>query len=61
MSSTESSLYGVPLATLLENDQKVKPNTSTPLFMQAVRIVQTFYEEKGVILTHCNKNFFQLF
>ncbi|KAI4827946.1 hypothetical protein KUCAC02_031303 [Chaenocephalus aceratus] len=26
--NTESPLYGVPLATLLENDQKMKPNTS---------------------------------
>uniref|UniRef100_A0A4W6CA52 Rho GTPase activating protein 40 n=1 Tax=Lates calcarifer TaxID=8187 RepID=A0A4W6CA52_LATCA len=33
----KSSLFGVQLATLLENDQKVKPNTTTPLFLQAVR------------------------
>ncbi|XP_036957691.1 rho GTPase-activating protein 40 isoform X3 [Acanthopagrus latus] len=41
----ESSLYGVPLATLLENDQKIKPNTSTPLFLQALL---SFLEKKGV-------------
>ncbi|XP_039652436.1 rho GTPase-activating protein 40 [Perca fluviatilis] len=41
----ESTLYGVPLATLLENDQKIKPNTSTPLFMQALL---SFLEKKGV-------------
>uniref|UniRef100_A0A3B3ZZS4 Rho-GAP domain-containing protein n=1 Tax=Periophthalmus magnuspinnatus TaxID=409849 RepID=A0A3B3ZZS4_9GOBI len=32
----ESTLFGVPLAALLENDQKMKPYTSIPLFMQAV-------------------------
>lgn len=42
---TESALFGVPLATLLENDQKVKPNTSTPLLLQAL---MSFLEKKGV-------------
>ncbi|XP_056130531.1 rho GTPase-activating protein 40 isoform X2 [Lampris incognitus] len=41
----ESALFGVPLATLLENDQKVKPNTSTPLFLQALL---SFLEKKGL-------------
>ncbi|KAM9361840.1 rho GTPase-activating protein 40 [Symphorus nematophorus] len=41
----ESPLFGVPLATLLENDQKIKPNTSTPLFLQALL---SFLEKKGV-------------
>ncbi|XP_072237908.1 rho GTPase-activating protein 40 isoform X2 [Leuresthes tenuis] len=41
----ESTLFGVPLATMLENDQKVKPNTSTPLFLQALL---SFLERKGV-------------
>uniref|UniRef100_A0A4W6CB94 Rho GTPase activating protein 40 n=1 Tax=Lates calcarifer TaxID=8187 RepID=A0A4W6CB94_LATCA len=41
----ESSLFGVQLATLLENDQKVKPNTTTPLFLQALL---SFLEKKGV-------------
>nr|XP_040060263.1 rho GTPase-activating protein 40 isoform X1 [Gasterosteus aculeatus aculeatus] len=41
----ESPLYGVPLATLLENDQKLKPNTATPLFMQELL---SFLEKKGV-------------
>ncbi|KAM9859927.1 rho GTPase-activating protein 40 [Aulostomus maculatus] len=41
----ESTLFGVPLATLLENDQKVKPNTLTPLFLQTLL---TFLEKKGV-------------
>ncbi|KAM7422924.1 hypothetical protein PAMA_010794 [Pampus argenteus] len=41
----ESTLFGVPLATLLENDQKVRPNTTTPVFMQALL---TFLEKKGV-------------
>ncbi|CAL8340243.1 unnamed protein product [Merluccius merluccius] len=41
----ESALFGVPLATLLENDQKVKPNTATPLLLQALL---SFLEKKGV-------------
>ncbi|XP_074533969.1 rho GTPase-activating protein 40 isoform X1 [Halichoeres trimaculatus] len=41
----ESSLFGVPLATLMENDQKVKPHTSIPLFLQALL---SFLEKKGV-------------
>ncbi|XP_045884354.1 rho GTPase-activating protein 40 isoform X1 [Micropterus dolomieu] len=41
----ESPLFGVPLAMLLENDQKLKPNTSTPLFLQALL---SFLEKKGV-------------
>ncbi|XP_026204557.1 rho GTPase-activating protein 40 isoform X2 [Anabas testudineus] len=41
----ESTLFGVPLATLLENDQKMKSNTSTPLFLQALL---SFLEKKGV-------------
>uniref|UniRef100_UPI003AABD991 rho GTPase-activating protein 40 n=1 Tax=Centroberyx gerrardi TaxID=166262 RepID=UPI003AABD991 len=41
----ESALFGVPLATLLENDQKVKPNSTTPLFLQALL---SFLEKKGV-------------
>ncbi|XP_075997419.1 rho GTPase-activating protein 40 isoform X2 [Genypterus blacodes] len=41
----ESTLFGVPLAALLENDQKLKPNTSTPLFLQALL---SFLEKKGV-------------
>nr|XP_057911528.1 rho GTPase-activating protein 40 isoform X2 [Doryrhamphus excisus] len=40
----ESSLFGVPLATLLENDQKVAPNTATPRFLQELLI----FLEKGV-------------
>lgn len=41
----ESTLFGVPLATLLENDQKVKPNTTTPLFLQAML---SFLEKRGI-------------
>ncbi|XP_035518709.1 rho GTPase-activating protein 40 isoform X1 [Morone saxatilis] len=41
----ESTLFGVPLATLMESDQKIKANTSTPLFMQALL---SFLEKKGV-------------
>lgn len=41
----ESPFFGVPLATLMENDQKMKPQTSTPLFLQALL---TFLEKKGV-------------
>ncbi|XP_068170463.1 rho GTPase-activating protein 40 isoform X2 [Antennarius striatus] len=41
----ESSLFGVPLASLLENDQKIKPNTSTPLLLQTLL---SFLEKKGV-------------
>ncbi|XP_041112773.1 rho GTPase-activating protein 40-like isoform X2 [Polyodon spathula] len=32
----ESCLFGVPLATLVENDQKIKPNTTVPLILQAM-------------------------
>lgn len=35
----ESALFGVPLSTLLENDQKIKPSTSIPLFLQTVRVI----------------------
>ncbi|KAM9758360.1 rho GTPase-activating protein 40 isoform 1-T1 [Menidia menidia] len=42
---TESSLFGVPLAMLMENDQKMKPNSSTPLLLQALL---SFLEKKGV-------------
>lgn len=38
LSVTESKLFGVPLATLLETDQKMKPNSSIPLFLQTVCI-----------------------
>ncbi|KAG7267093.1 hypothetical protein CRUP_011199 [Coryphaenoides rupestris] len=41
----ESALFGVPLAALLENDQKVKPNATTPLLLQALL---SFLEKKGV-------------
>lgn len=41
----ESPLFGVQLATLLDSDQKLKPNTSTPLFLQALL---SFLEKKGV-------------
>ncbi|XP_017264435.1 rho GTPase-activating protein 40 isoform X2 [Kryptolebias marmoratus] len=41
----ESTLFGVPLATLLENDQKQKPNATIPLFLQALL---SFLEKKGV-------------
>ncbi|XP_029908189.1 rho GTPase-activating protein 40 isoform X1 [Myripristis murdjan] len=41
----ESVLFGVPLAALLENDQKLKPSTMTPLFLQALL---SFLEKKGV-------------
>ncbi|XP_077384763.1 rho GTPase-activating protein 40 isoform X2 [Festucalex cinctus] len=41
----ESTLFGVPLATLLENDQKVKVATTTPLLLQELL---TFLEKNGV-------------
>ncbi|KAM4741772.1 rho GTPase-activating protein 40 isoform 1-T1 [Anableps anableps] len=41
----ESTLFGVPLATLLETDQKMRPNTSIPLFLQTLL---SFLEKKGV-------------
>ncbi|KAM6977849.1 rho GTPase-activating protein 40 [Aplochiton taeniatus] len=41
----ESALFGVPLATLLENDQKVKPHTTVPLILQALL---SFLEKRGV-------------
>ncbi|XP_051835277.1 rho GTPase-activating protein 40 isoform X1 [Antechinus flavipes] len=34
--STENQLFGVPLSTLLETDQKVVPNTQVPLILQAL-------------------------
>ncbi|KAM9534421.1 rho GTPase-activating protein 40-like isoform 1-T1 [Salvelinus alpinus] len=41
----ESALFGVPLATLLENDQKVKSTATTPLILQALL---WFLEKRGV-------------
>ncbi|XP_032405787.1 rho GTPase-activating protein 40 isoform X3 [Xiphophorus hellerii] len=41
----ESPLFGVPLATLLETDQKIKPITSIPLFLHTLL---SFLEKKGV-------------
>ncbi|TMS18991.1 Rho GTPase-activating protein 40 [Larimichthys crocea] len=41
----DSPLFGVPLASQLENDQKIKPNTTTPLFLQTLL---SFLEKKGV-------------
>ncbi|XP_043977906.1 rho GTPase-activating protein 40 isoform X1 [Gambusia affinis] len=41
----ESTLFGVPLATLLETDQKIRPNTSIPLFLHTLL---SFLEKKGV-------------
>ncbi|XP_029103844.1 rho GTPase-activating protein 40 isoform X2 [Scleropages formosus] len=42
---TESCLFGVPLALLVENDQKIKASTTIPLFLQALL---SFLEKKGV-------------
>lgn len=36
VSIVEKKLFGVPLNTLLENDQKLLPNTKVPLLLQAV-------------------------
>lgn len=36
VSVVEKRLFGVPLNTLLENDQKLLPNTKVPLLLQAV-------------------------
>ncbi|XP_024125444.1 rho GTPase-activating protein 40 isoform X1 [Oryzias melastigma] len=41
----DNSLFGVPLATLLENDQKIKPNATIPFFLQ---ILLSFLEKKGI-------------
>ncbi|XP_051996200.1 rho GTPase-activating protein 40-like isoform X2 [Xyrauchen texanus] len=41
----ESCLFGVPLASLVENDQKIRPNTQIPLFLQALL---SFLEKKGL-------------
>ncbi|MGH0174438.1 UNVERIFIED_CONTAM: hypothetical protein FKN15_072057 [Acipenser sinensis] len=41
----ESCLFGVPLATLVENDQKIKPTTTVPLILQAMF---SFLEKKGL-------------
>ncbi|XP_077583065.1 rho GTPase-activating protein 40 isoform X2 [Stigmatopora nigra] len=41
----DSSLFGVPLSTLLENDQKLNPATTTPLLLQKLL---NFLEENGV-------------
>uniref|UniRef100_A0A8C3L5B5 Rho GTPase activating protein 40 n=1 Tax=Chrysolophus pictus TaxID=9089 RepID=A0A8C3L5B5_CHRPC len=35
LKTTEKRLFGVPLNTLLENDQKLLPNTKVPLLLQA--------------------------
>ncbi|XP_061236046.1 rho GTPase-activating protein 40 isoform X3 [Neopsephotus bourkii] len=36
LKTTEKRLFGVPLNTLLENDQKLLPNTKVPLILQAL-------------------------
>uniref|UniRef100_A0A8C2UER9 Rho GTPase activating protein 40 n=1 Tax=Coturnix japonica TaxID=93934 RepID=A0A8C2UER9_COTJA len=36
LKTTEKKLFGVPLNTLLENDQKLLPNTKVPLLLQAL-------------------------
>ncbi|XP_051658977.1 rho GTPase-activating protein 40 isoform X2 [Manacus candei] len=36
LKTTEKRLFGVPLSTLLENDQKLLPNTKVPLLLQAL-------------------------
>ncbi|XP_036387917.1 rho GTPase-activating protein 40 isoform X1 [Megalops cyprinoides] len=41
----ESSLFGVPLATLVENDQKIKASVTIPLILQALL---SFLEKKGM-------------
>ncbi|XP_066558246.1 rho GTPase-activating protein 40 isoform X2 [Amia ocellicauda] len=41
----ESSLFGVPLATLVENDQKIKPNITVPLILHRLL---SFLEKKGL-------------
>ncbi|XP_077103857.1 rho GTPase-activating protein 40 isoform X3 [Siphateles boraxobius] len=41
----ESCLFGVPLASLVESDQKIKPSTQIPLFLQALL---SFLEKKGL-------------
>ncbi|XP_051569027.1 rho GTPase-activating protein 40-like isoform X2 [Myxocyprinus asiaticus] len=41
----ESCLFGVPLASLVENDQKIRPNIQVPLFLQALL---SFLEKKGL-------------
>lgn len=43
--ATEHKLFGVPLGTLLENDQKVLPNTRVPLILQALL---SCLEKKGL-------------
>nr|XP_017212261.1 rho GTPase-activating protein 40-like [Danio rerio] len=41
----ESCLFGVPLASLVESDQKNKPHTQIPLFLQTLL---SFLEKKGL-------------
>lgn len=41
----DNSLFGVPLSTLVENDQKVKANMSIPLILQSLL---SFLEKKGI-------------
>ncbi|XP_065130902.2 LOW QUALITY PROTEIN: rho GTPase-activating protein 40 [Paramisgurnus dabryanus] len=41
----ESCLFGVPLASLVENDQKTKPNLQIPLFLQTLL---SLLEKKGL-------------
>ncbi|XP_066480201.1 rho GTPase-activating protein 40 [Tiliqua scincoides] len=43
--ATEHKLFGVPLGTLLENDQKLLPNTRVPLILQALL---SCLEKKGL-------------
>uniref|UniRef100_H3CNL8 Rho-GAP domain-containing protein n=1 Tax=Tetraodon nigroviridis TaxID=99883 RepID=H3CNL8_TETNG len=46
----ESALFGVPLSTLLENDQKIKPSTSIPLFLQTLlSVLEKKLDSEGML------------
>ncbi|XP_003973503.2 rho GTPase-activating protein 40 isoform X1 [Takifugu rubripes] len=46
----DSTLFGVPLSTLLENDQKIKPSTSIPLFLQSLlSVLEKKLDSEGML------------
>ncbi|XP_040209927.1 rho GTPase-activating protein 28 isoform X1 [Rana temporaria] len=47
----ENGLFGVPLTTLLENDQKKMPGTKVPLFVQKLlqRLEETGLDTEGIL------------
>lgn len=58
---SESCLFGVPLASLVESDQKIKPSTHIPLFLQAVRVMTSFERCACLVMWHVLYSYMSMF